>query len=409
LPRRAQAPRTAPARTLGPTDARAPATLGRGSYGKVCLAVVRETNQLVAVKVVAKSRLKSKAHQEKAVTELRVMKQVSSASIFLVASLGVFQSSRALFYVMPYQTGGELFFHLQQVGRFKENRARVYAMQVCLGLEALHEYGVVYRDLKPENVLFTSSGRAQLADFGLAKFLPAIGPNAAKPAKRSLFGFGRKKPAPVLATPPWGRTKTRCGTPAYQAPEVVEAKEHGLEVDWWSLGVLLYELLVGEPPFLAGEVKALYQVILNSEVAFPKRVSEGARAFISALLTKNNALRLGYKGADEVKSHAFFAAGEPAWEVVESGEGCMLPFERAKMGEDRDCCFFHTEFTSEDVREYIPPAKAPLELEGFSVVSDADVERFVSDEPIMVVEKLSSAEAQEKEKGPAKEKKASKG
>jgi len=230
------------------------------------------------------------------------MRKVSITSLFLVPCLGAFQSSRALFYIMPYQTGGELFFHLQQVGRFKEHKARVYSMQVLLGLEALHEAGVVYRDLKPENVLFTSSGRAQLADFGLAKFLPSTGTANAEAPRRSLFGFRRRKRSSSISkAPPWGRTKTRCGTPAYQSPEVVEAKEHGLEADWWSFGVLLYELLSGEPPFLAGEVKALYQVILNNEIVFPKRVSETARSIISALLTKVNTKRLGYLGADEVK------------------------------------------------------------------------------------------------------------
>ena len=332
------------------------------------------------------------------------MRKIASTSLFLVPCLGAFQSSRALFYIMPYQTGGELFFHLQQAGRFKEHKARVYTMQVLLGLEALHEHGIAYRDLKPENVLFTSTGRAQLADFGLSKFLPRIGPSAAEPPRRSIFGFRRKKSSSSESkAPPWGRTKTRCGTPAYQCPEVVEAKEHGLESDWWSFGVLIYELLVGEPPFLAGEVKALYHVILNNEVAFPKRVSEVARSVISALLTKNSTKRLGYNGADDVKRHPFFETGEPAWELVEAGEGCILPFEKAKMGEDRDCCFFHTEFTSEDVREYIPPMKQALELASFKPVPDAAVERFVSDEPIMVVEKIHPADAQTKMTGPAKE------
>jgi serine/threonine protein kinase len=402
-------PRSNPATDDTRTHART-ATLGRGSYGKVCLSVVTASNQLVAVKVVAKARLKTKAHQEKAMTELEVMRKVSPSSLFLVPCLGAFQSSRALFYVMPYQTGGELFFHLQQAKRFKEHKARVYAMQVLLGLEALHEFGVVYRDLKPENVLFTSSGRAQLADFGLAKFLPSTGApadSAGAAPRRTLFGFKRRSKSisqPAAAkVPPWGRTKTRCGTPAYQAPEVVEAKEHGLESDWWSFGILLYELLVGEPPFLAGEVKALYQVILNAEINFPKRVSDTARSVISALLTKQNAKRLGYLGADEVKNHAFFANAEPAWEIVEQGEGCILPFEKSKMGEDRDCCFFHTEFTSEDVREYIPAIKTPMDIQGFDSVKDEDVERFISDEPIMIVEKITPAEAQQKERGPSKE------
>jgi len=102
------------------------------------------------------------------------------------------------------------------------------------------------------------------------------------------------------------------------------------------------------------------------------------------------------------QAHTFFATGEPTWELIEAGEGCILPFEKAKMGEDRDCCFFHTEFTSEDVREFIPPVKAPFELPGFTTVPDSSVERFISDEPIMVVEKITPADAQSKEKGPEK-------
>ena len=398
-------------------------TLGRGSYGKVVLAEVAGTGELVAVKVVAKARLKSKAHADKAVTELKAMRDVAGSSPFLVGTRGAFQSSSALFYILPYCAGGELFFHLQQQGRFRESKTRILVMQVLLALEHLHNHGIVYRDLKPENVLISVEGRAQVADFGLCKFLPKVDVEAsavaaAEAPKRRSFSLFRRtttKRESVAGNGAgstiswWGTTKTRCGTPAYNPPELVRGEEHGLEADFWTLGVLMYELLVGDPPFIANEVKEVYDLILANKPEFPsKRISDVAKDLLVKLMCSDRKARLGYGPGDAslVKAHPFFdppkkgSKADPAlltWQAVSSltCPPALVP-EDIGLGDPKDAIFFHTEFVREDVREYIPPiSKIPTAqqvyfssvLKDFATVPDSQVESFVSDQPLPSIEK----------------------
>ena len=441
-------------------------TLGRGSYGKVVLAsitfVEKENKEaLVAVKVVAKSRLKGKSHIEKAISELGVMQQVKSR--FLVRSLGAFrkynnnsynnirltfqliETDDALYYTMPYSSGGELFFHLQRMGKFRESRARVLIQHVVLGLEHLHQYGILYRDLKPENILITAAGRAQIADFGLAKFLPRLSNNSAsnldhrKSALSVESGSSSSKPSsgggggvsnffssllrrrksesrkdstfetgidgkPVEEI--WGTTKTRCGTPAYQAPEIVLAPEgqmHGLEADWWALGVLSYEIMVGDPPFMAQSIKEVYELIVRNKIVFPKKLSETAQQFILDLTKSDRKQRLGYGHMDatSVKAHPFFKADKaPSWESVENWQ-CAAPLDLSEINmgaSPRDAVFFHAEFTSEDVREYLPPATKSSahglsDFKGFLKVPNESFEKFTSPTPVMVITKADAAAA----------------
>lgn len=343
----------------------------------------------------------------------------------------IIETDDALYYIMPYSSGGELFFHLQRMGRFRESRARVLIMHVVLGLQHLHNHGILYRDLKPENILITAAGRAQIADFGLAKFLPRLNPtsdprkstlsvesSSAKSgnffssllrrkksvdAKSAADGAGGDKVEEV-----WGTTKTRCGTPAYQAPEIVLAPEgqlHGLEADWWALGVLSYEILVGDPPFMAQSIKEVYELILRNKIVFPKKMSESAQQFVLDLTKSDRKQRLGFGRPDAiaVRAHPFFKPEKadnktPTWEAVESWS-CPPPVDLSEINlgaSPRDAVFFHAEFTSEDVREYIPLPKAVQpsnDFKGFLKVPNTTFEKFTSSNPVSVITKADAAAA----------------
>lgn len=311
------------------------------------------------------------------------------------------------------------------MGRIRESRARLLIMQVILGLEALHDAGILYRDLKPENILLNDKGHAQIADFGLAKFLPklsrkdsasgsesrkSMGSEAAGKGngimsflrRRKNSGLSLKEEASTSgdqAQEVWGTTKTRCGTPAYQAPEIVMANEghvHGLEADWWALGILSYEIMVGEPPFMAQSIKEVYELILKNEIQFPKRMGVVTCEFISALTKKERKERLGYGRSDAaaVKAHEFFKSERSIpWETVASGEvPPPLDLSDAGLASPKDAVFFHAEYTSEDVREFIPPQSRPTshsaaEFKEFTKVPNQTFQSFTSTTPVAVIAK----------------------
>lgn len=186
---------------------------------------------------------------------------------------------------MEFVNGGELFFHLKQVkGGFEEQRARFYAAEMVLALEYLHTSGVVYRDLKPENVLIDAEGHIRLTDFGLSK-----------------SGLKDRD----------GRTESFCGTPEYLAPEIIKDKEYGYSVDWYSFGLVVYEMLTGINPFKTGQDLSLVEKmneILNKEIPIPKKLSIEARDFLKQILRKEPTTRIGCReaGVDELKAHPFF-------------------------------------------------------------------------------------------------------
>jgi len=182
---------------------------------------------------------------------------------------------------MPFLSGGELFQHLKKRRIFEEDKVRFYATQIALALEHLHSFGIVYRDLKPENIMMDEDGYLKLADFGMAKHLKE----------------GEK-------------TMSFCGTPEYLAPEVIIGEGHNRVVDWWSFGILLFEMLCGIPPFYNENVDRMYELIKLAEVRFPKKikVSSEAQDLITKLLDKNPNTRLGAKdGLKEFKKHSFFS------------------------------------------------------------------------------------------------------
>ena len=218
-------------------------------------------------------RLKQVDHVQ---SEFAVLRAIQHP--FLVNLHAYAHDSRHLYFVMELVQGGELFLYLRSLGKLETMHAQLYAAQVVLMFEYLHAKEIVYRDLKPENLLINRDGYLKLTDFGFAKVVE-------------------------------GRTYTLCGTPEYLAPEVLLSKGHGKPVDWWTLGILTYEMLAGRDPFSDSEPMKLYQRILRGRVRFPRNFDRAARSLIKHLLQADLAKRFGNlkNGVQDIKSHRWFA------------------------------------------------------------------------------------------------------
>lgn len=260
--------------------------IGRGSFGKVYLAKKKtapKKGEYFALKVLSKKVIFDRNQVEHTMAERKVMETITHP--FLMRLHYAFQNATRLYFVMDYLPGGELFFHLRKDRRFKVDRARFYAAEIALGLGFLHENNIIYRDLKPENILLDSEGHVRLTDFGLAKEDMSKGVT----------------------------TMTFCGTPEYLAPEIVEGVGHAKEVDWWSLGILLFEMLVGCPPFFHENVQVMYSKIRGDDIPMPTMYLPGpARSIIAGLLNRDPTERLGsgtaLAGMENIKQHIFFSA-----------------------------------------------------------------------------------------------------
>jgi serine/threonine protein kinase len=189
-----------------------------------------------------------------------------------------FQNSKNVFLLLEYCPGGDLGKVLKKVRNFTEEIARIYICEVLLALEYLHSKNVMYRDLKPDNIMVDQYGHIKLVDFGLSK----------------------------LNVDESYSSKSFLGTHAYLAPEILQNRNYGKSVDWYNLGVLLYEFMVGVPPYYSDELEKLYENILSGPIQFPRQMSNEARDLISKLMIRNPMTRLGFNGAQEIKDHIFF-------------------------------------------------------------------------------------------------------
>jgi serine/threonine protein kinase len=230
------------AKAIGVDDFDLLKVLGKGSFGKVMLVRHKGTQQIHAMKTLRKSQLLRRNQLAHTATERGVLQKITSP--FLMSLDYAWQSDTKLYMVMGFCQGGELFHWLKKQKRFSLKRVLLYTAEMLLAIETLHSHDVVYRDLKPENVLLNAQGHVKLTDFGLSK--------------EGVSGAGSEE-----------GTSTFCGTPEYLAPEILENKGHGKAVDWWSLGTLMYEMLVGLPPFYDKNMKKMYDKILHQEIAFP--------------------------------------------------------------------------------------------------------------------------------------------
>ena len=181
---------------------------------------------------------------------------IRASSPFLVGLKFSFQTPEKLYLVLDYMNGGELFYHLQKETIFSEDRARFYVCELILALEHLHKYDIVYRDLKPENILLDSSGHISLTDFGLCKEHVSFNDT----------------------------TNTFCGTAEYLAPEVLTGQGYGKAVDWWSLGILFYEMTTGLPPFYSENTNLMYKKILHNQLVFPPGFSDKAQSLLRGVI-----------------------------------------------------------------------------------------------------------------------------
>ena len=254
--------------------------LGRGAFGKVVLCREKTSKTMYAMKILKKTAVFQKNEVEHTLTENRVLQTIRHP--FIVGLKYSFTTDDRLCFVTEYVSGGELFVHLknEKGRRFSEDKTRFYAAEIVCALGYLHSRGVIYRDLKLENLLLDKNGHIKMVDFGLCK--DEI--------------FGNKM------------TNTFCGTPSYLPPEVICNMQYGRAVDWWGLGVVIFELLTGHLPFYNDERKMMYRLIVTEKIKYPRHVSAESREIISRLMTKNPDRRLGsVSDAEEVMEQAFFA------------------------------------------------------------------------------------------------------
>ncbi|PBK71446.1 Pkinase-domain-containing protein [Armillaria solidipes] len=252
--------------------------IGKGSFGKVMQVRKKDTQRIYALKTIRKAHIAQRPGEiTHILAERTVLALVNNP--FIVPLKFSFQNPDKLYLVMSFVNGGELFYHLQREGKFDQDRSRFYAAELLCALEHLHGFNVVYRDLKPENILLDYTGHIALCDFGLCKL------NMSETEK----------------------TNTFCGTPEYIAPELLESQGYTKTVDWWTLGVLLYEMMTGLPPFYDENVNTMYQRILTDPLHFPSDMSVEAKSVMTGLLQRDPSRRLGANGGEEIKRHPFFA------------------------------------------------------------------------------------------------------
>lgn len=256
-------------------------TLGTGLFGRVHLVRLVHNGRFYAMKSLRKSQVVKMKQVEHTNDERRMLKIVENP--FVTRMWGTFQDVQHVFMIMDYIEGGELFLLLRKSSKFPNPVAKFYAAEVCLALEYLHLHNIIYRDLKPENILLDKNGHIKITDFGFAKEVPDV-------------------------------TYTLCGTPDYIAPEVVATKPYNKSVDWWSFGILIFEMLAGYTPFCDPSPMKTYENILAGQVKYPAFFHADVLNLLQNLITADLSKRLGnlQGGTEDVKSHVWFS--EVIWE-----------------------------------------------------------------------------------------------
>ena len=258
--------------------------IGKGSYGNVFLVRYNKNNMIYAMKVYKKSDLREKNQENNTKSERNLLTQINFP--FIVEVKFAFQTDSKLFLVQEFIQGGDLFFHIHSGQKFSTQKTKFYLVEIILAIDFLHKNNMIYRDLKPENILIDSKGHIKLTDFGLSKIVTNI--------EEKSF--------------------TICGTLQYIAPEIITGEGYNESVDWWSLGIIMYEMLTGKLPFKFNfdsqeEQEQNDLNIYDKKIKFPSWIEENAKDLINKLLNKNPEKRIGSgkEGAENIKKHPFFS------------------------------------------------------------------------------------------------------
>jgi len=317
------------AKKISVDDFRKIKVIGKGGFGKVLLVKENSTGKLLAMKVMEKAKIIEKPRDFKnLMSEKRILQ---NDFIFLVHLHYAFQTDTDFYLIMDFLGGGDLNFHLKRQERFSEKVVQFLIAELVLALDYLHSCGIIYRDLKPQNILLDRDGHVCLADFGLSKEVTAsIEPH------------------------------TACGTPSYSAPEVLEGNPYGRGVDWWGLGIVMYQLLFGKTPFeFNGDFRALLQSITSGVIRYPLDMSDNARSLIGGVLEKDSNNRL--YDTDIMKRHPFFKGID--WEKLEVKK-CVSPFKLPKVTDPTAYC--EPKYTNLPVHDLNEKKKPKEKIRDFS-------------------------------------------
>ena len=290
--------------------------IGKGSYGNVFLVRFQKNNKLYAMKVLSKSLLRSQNQENNTKSERNLMVQINCP--FIVNIKFAFQNESKLFLVQEFLQGGDLFFHIHSNPKFSNEKAKFYVIELVLAIEFLHKNNMLYRDLKPENILIDIDGHIKLTDFGLSKILSNV-----------------------------EKTYTICGTVQYLAPEILGGEGYNGAVDWWSLGCIMFEMLVGRFPFRFQKDGKINTDVYKRQVRYPSYIDDKAKDLISKLLEIDPNKRLGSaeNGWEDVKAHSYF--NDVDWDKAK--EKKLQPPFIPKVENEEDIKYFEKTFTDEPI------------------------------------------------------------
>ena len=317
--------------------------LGKGSFGEVLLVKLKANNKYYAMKILTKKQVKLRHQEVHTKAERDLMVKINCP--FIVNIKFAFQDNAKLYIITEFMQGGEMFFHLHKEKRFSNEKTRFYIIEIILAIEFLHKNKMLYRDLKPENIMVDSNGHIKLTDFGLSKMV--------KKTKEKAF--------------------TICGTPQYLAPEILSDEGYDNSVDWWSLGCVMYEMLVGKAPFRIPKGSYLSADLYRKKITIPEYVTEEAKELISQLLVPNPRKRLGYgeDGAQKIKEHRYFEGinWDDAWNKK------LTPPFIPVLKSETDLSYFDKMFTDEKIEGSkvtdVPSSIAGSEYKGFTYVTNS--------------------------------------
>jgi len=252
-------------------------TVGIGSFGRVRLCRHKKNSRVYVMKILKKAEIVKQKQVDHVYSEYNILSILNHPFIVELKGVNV-QHPQYLYLILEYVPGGELFTLLRNNTNFPVEQAKFYTAHIITIFEYLHSKNIIYRDLKPENILINKNGYLKLTDFGFAKVINN------------------------------NKTYTLCGTPEYLAPEIILNKGHGKPVDWWTMGILLYEMLVGIDPFSDDDPMMIYQKIIKGKIRFPNNIDKNAKSLIKHLLVADTTKRFGClkNGVKDIVNHRFF-------------------------------------------------------------------------------------------------------